>query len=199
MLGFIFGTACLIGLVKTLRHGHGCGPAGYRRAWGGGGCGGARFSACGTYPGAWEAGPPWSHAHGPSHGPDRWSRRRGRGFRNFFLRGLFERLDTTPGQEKVIAAAVEELREVMRKHRGEIGKTRGDIARAMRGAAFDEAMLGELFARHDAAIEAMRKAVVGALARIHDALDEQQRARLADFLERNPDFFGGTEGHGVEI
>ncbi|UQA57726.1 Spy/CpxP family protein refolding chaperone [Polyangium aurulentum] len=210
MFGFIIGTVCLIGLIKTLRGG-GCGGGWGRRGYGyGGGCGGGRFGGGYGYGGGhggWEEGEGGEHGHhgGPFRTHGRawgWGRGGGGGggMRSFFMRRLFEHLDTTPGQEKAIAAAVDELRGAMREHRGEVQKTRADIARAMRGANFDEVVLGELFARHDTAIEAMRKATVGALGRVHEALDERQRARLADLLEQYPGFFGGPfGGRGVEI
>jgi hypothetical protein len=211
MFGFIIGTVCLIGLIKTLRGG--CGGGGWgRRGYGyGGGCGGGRWGGgwghgghggYGGGPGGWEEGSGPEHGHhrgGPfrTHGRAWGGWGRGGGMQSFFLRRLFEHLDATPGQEKVIAAAVEEMRQAMREQRGEVQKTRGDIARAMRGANFDEVVLGELFARHDTAIEAMRKSAVGALGKVHEALDERQRARLADLVEQYPGFFGG--GRGVEI
>lgn len=208
MFGFIIGTVCLIGLIKTLKGG--CGGGGWgRRGYGyGGGCGGGRWGGgygWGGHGGGWdERGGPEYGEHGGHGGPFRTHGRAwgGGGFRrggmqSFFLRRLFEHLDATPGQEKVIAAAVEEMRQAMREHRSELQKTRADIAKAMRGANFDEVVLGELFARHDTAIEAMRKAAVGALGKVHEALDERQRARLADLLEQYPGFFGG--GRGVEI
>jgi Spy/CpxP family protein refolding chaperone len=204
MFGFVIGTLCLIGLIKTLRrgYGYGCGY-GYGRGYGygpGGGCGyghGHGHHGCG---GHHEGG--WDRGHG---GPFRTHGRgwggpfaRG-GMPDFFLRGLFQQLDTTPGQEKAIRAAFEELREAMAGFRGEMGKTRTDIGRAMRGASFDETVMGELFARHDTAMEAMRKAMVGALAKVHEVLDERQRERLADLIERSPGFWGGFGGRGVEI
>ena len=39
-------------------------------------------------------------------------------------------------------------------------------------------------------LEELRKAFVGAGARIHEALDERQRARLADLIEKGPRWFG---------
>ena len=171
MFGFLIGTVCLIGLVKTLRwgrHGGGCGygyqGGGYgRRSWGGGGWGG--------YPGDHEGG--WG---GPS----------------VLLRALFQRLETTPGQEKVIVAAYEEMRAATRDARGEVRTTREDLAKAMRSPAVDEVLFGEMFARHDATLETLRKAGIGAIAKVHDALDERQRARLADMIEAGPGFFRGS-------
>src|SRR5262249_57034699 len=106
-----------------------------------------------------------------------------------FRRMLFQRLETAPGQEKVIVAAYEEMREAAGTARGEIRASRADIAKAMRGPAVDEVLFGEMFARHDAALEALRKAGVGAIAKVHDALDERQRARFADLVESGPGFF----------
>ena len=166
MLGFLIGTACLIGLVKTL-HG-GCGTR-----CGGGGC-----------HGGWRRGYGWHGPFGPFDHEDGGHRP------GFLLRGLFQRLDTTPGQEKVITEAVNDVRAAAKKLREEAKSSRVDVAKAMRGSAFDEVLFGDLFARHDTAMEGIRKSVVGALAKIHDALDERQRARLADLIERGPGFFG---------
>ena len=60
----------------------------------------------------------------------------------------------------------------------------------MRKSSFDEVMLGELFARHDDALEKGRRAVVGLGARLHTALDERQRDRLAGLIERGQRFSG---------
>ena len=174
MLGFFIGAACLFGLFKVLRHGRGYGSWGHRR----GACGQGGWGGCG--PGAFRDhdGPSW----------------RGRGGGGFFLRGLFERLDTSPGQEKIIREAVDELRDAGSKFRGELRSTRADIARVMRGPSVDETHLGELFARHDTAIETVRKAAVGSLAKVHEALDERQRTRLADLIESGPGFARGWRG-----
>jgi hypothetical protein len=102
---------------------------------------------------------------------------------------LLEHLDATPAQEKVIAAAFHELRDQAVKSRDELGKTRADVGKVMRGPNFDEVLFGELFARHDTALESMRKAAMGALGKVHEVLDERQRARLADLIEHGPGFF----------
>jgi hypothetical protein len=117
---------------------------------------------------------------------------RERGLRGGLLRALFERLDTSPGQEKVLRAAADELHAAGEKLRGEGRKTREDVAKVLRGPFVDEALFGEIFSRHDVAIEELRRAVVGALARAHEALDERQRARLADLVQDGP--FGGGFG-----
>ncbi len=188
MLGFLIGTACLIGLIKTLRHG-GCGYRAYNRcgAWGPG-YGGCGFHGYGDFggPGPWGRRGPWGQ-RGPWGGFAPFAGRGHHGYGGpFFLRAILERLEVRPEQEKVIHEAMDELRETARKHRDEIKKSRADIAKAMRSSSFDEVLLGELFSRHDTAIEALRKAFVGAMARVHDTLDERQRAQVADLIESGP-------------
>lgn len=197
MFGFLIGTACLIGLVKVLRGGCGygggygaCGGYGSRARWGGGSCG----YGGGGYGGPWQGRGRWG---GGWQGHDEHGYG---GFgQGFFLRALLEQLDATPAQEKVIVAAVHEIRDEARKNREELKKTRADIAKAMRGASFDEVLFGELFARHDAVMEHMRKTAMGALGKVHEALDEKQRARLADIIENGPGFFRPFRGRGYDV
>lgn len=151
MIGWLIGTACLLGLVKVLRRGRGHRCGAHR------GCGGHG---------------PWS-GHGHPGDVHRW-----------MLRGLFERLDTTPGQEKVILQAADALREQARTGREALRATGGDAARAFRGERFDEGAMAEAFARQNAALEAAQKALFEALAKVHEALDERQRREVAELLER---------------
>ena len=63
-----------------------------------------------------------------------------------------------------------------------------EIVDALRRSTFDGILLGEQFARHDTILENGRKAFVGLVAKVHDALEPEQRERLADLLERGPRF-----------
>ena len=187
MFGFLFGTLCLIGLIKVARHGR-CGAYGYGY---GGGCGG----------GGWRGRGGW-HGEGGGDSDDgyRWRGRGGRGGwggERFFLRAMFERLETTPGQEKVIAQAFEELHEKGRAAKNELRAARAEVAKAMRSPAFDEVTVGTATAQVEAVVESMRKAGIDAFAKVHEALDERQRGLLADFIEHGPrfrDFGGGFRG-----
>jgi hypothetical protein len=121
-------------------------------------------------------------------GGPRWLRHgfgRGR-VERFVVRAIADRLDATPAQEKVIREATDEFREAAVKLKGEGKRTRSEIASAFRKGSFDEVQLGELYARHDRSLEDLRKAFVGMGARIHETLDEGQRARLADLIEAGP-------------
>ncbi|HVZ72124.1 MAG TPA: periplasmic heavy metal sensor [Polyangia bacterium] len=175
------------------RHHHGFYGYGRCGGWGGhhGRWGGWHRGGYGMMQGYGEGGGgPWGDEDGggfeagPGWGGPRW---RGNPFRDGFIaRAISDRLEATPAQEKVIRDATDEFREAASKLRGEGKKTRADVAAAFRKSAFDEVLLGELYARHDRSIEDLRKAFVGMGARIHDALDEKQRARLADLIEAGP-------------
>jgi hypothetical protein len=204
MLGFLIGTICLIGLVKVLRRGHGgrygmCGygPGGYGPP-GYGPCGhGSRWGG-GCDADGWEGEGPY-RSHGGGWGGLRGRGRGWGGGPSMWLRWVMQHVDATPAQEKVIAAAAQEIGEAIGKSRDEVRKSREDIGKAMRSEAFDEVLFGELFARHDSAMEALRKATVGALAKVHEALDERQRARLAELIESGPRFFRSWAGRSYEI
>ena len=72
--------------------------------------------------------------------------------------------------------------------------TRSELGKVFRSEELDETILGTVLSHQDAALDEMRGAMVGALARIHAALDPEQRARLARWLERGSRF--GRHGWG---
>jgi Spy/CpxP family protein refolding chaperone len=108
-----------------------------------------------------------------------------RGFRRggWVLRSLFERLDTTPGQEKAIVSALDELRANREALREEMAHSRGDLAQAVRGGLVDDSTLEESFARHDRLLAKLRVSFVEATRKATEALDERQRKMLGDLLE----------------
>jgi uncharacterized membrane protein len=101
---------------------------------------------------------------------------------------MFESLDTSPGQERAIRAAVDEFLDVAHGLKPELRRSRGDVSKLFRHDAFDEVMLGELFARQDDSITEVRKAFVGLVAKVHEALDGAQRQQLARWLDRRRGF-----------
>ncbi len=146
MFGFLFGTACLLGLTATFarsRHeGHHC------------------------------------------------SGHRGRGFRSgrgrFVLNRLLDRLDTTPGQEKVIREAVDSVMEDVHEARGEFRGTRADVAQAVRSETLDRGAIDGVFERHDRVIERVRQNALDSFSKVHETLDERQRKILAELIEAGP-------------
>lgn len=118
----------------------------------------------------------------------------GRGFRRrwggrYGINMAFERLDTTPGQEKAILAALDELRESARGVRAKAASSRGDVADALRGEHFDSERVHNVVARHAEDFATLGNAVTTTLAKIHEALDPDQRKRLARWLDSGPGFF----------
>jgi hypothetical protein len=193
MLGFLIGAVCLIGLVKVVRrgryYGYGRGGSGY--CGHGGGCG---------HHGGWHGGPhgydgrsgSWDDDGGDDFSP--WEARRGGGF--FGLRALFARLDTTPGQEKAIKAAFDELRTKARAVKDDARGMRGDLASALRGESLEADTLGTVASRASGAVDALRDAAIGAVLKVHEVLDERQRGIAADLLESGPRFGRGWRGRG---
>ena len=114
-----------------------------------------------------------------------WHGRRGHGGRYFFHRVL-DRLDTTPGQEKVIRSAIHDLGEEAWGLRSEVRATRGEIAAALREPELDKTRLDGVFAKHDELIERLRASLLRSAEQVHGTLDERQRKQLADMIESGP-------------
>ena len=175
MVGFILGAVFVVGVAKMLR----------RRAWHG------RFGGCGAYSHGSEGGFGYG---GPGMGRGMgFSGRRARGAR-WALRSVFERLETTPGQERVIVAALDELRENRRDLRDELRQARADLARAVQGGLIEDNTLEEAFARQDRLLARMRVGFTEALKKVVETLDERQRKQVASWLEGG--FFRGRGGWG---
>ena len=134
-------------------------------------------------------GPPWGHGSrgrwfdmGTFDGPA------GDSPRSFLLRRVLRRLETTPSQERALREATKELEDSVRALKAEARRSRDDLAGVWRRSSVDEVVLGEMFARHDGALDSLRKAFVGWTIKVHDILDDTQRERLADLVERGPRF-----------
>jgi len=145
MLGIIFGTLCLIGLIKVLSGGwH------YRR-----------FGYYGHH-----------GRYGRRGGPGRWMMRR-----------MFERLETAPGQEKVVLQAVHEVRNAAQKLWQDRREAQAAVAAAFRAPQLDAEKVNQVFAAFEAKLQELKKTAVQGLAQVHDALDERQRVELAALVE----------------
>lgn len=129
----------------------------------------------------------WRWGHHGRHGyggPRRWMMRR-----------LFEHLDTTPGQEKVVAAAVEDAERKAWDARDQFFRARAQYAKAVRGEHFDNEAVSAAFDAQQAAFEELKKSVRTGLQQIHEALNPEQRARLGDLIEYGPRHMHGCGGH----
>ncbi len=115
----------------------------------------------------------WRHRHGSRYG---------RGRRRRWLWRIFDRLDTSPGQEKAIRGHINALMDQVTTAKRDFHRSGDDLARAMRGESFDEDAVGASFAVQDDALRELRLAFVETLAQIHEILDPEQRAELADMI-----------------
>ena len=104
--------------------------------------------------------------------------------RRWMMHALFRRIDATPAQERAIVAELEKLEDRVHAAKAGVHEARGDLAAALRGPVLDDAALGAVLGRVDAAIGEVRSAVIGALRGVHGLLDDRQRGQIADLLER---------------
>src|SRR5262249_19817248 len=104
--------------------------------------------------------------------------------RRMMLRALFRKLDATPAHERAIVAQVDKLTGRGRGARASVQEARGELAAALRGPVLDDAALGAMLGRVDAAVGDARAAVIDALRGVHGVLDDRQRAQVADAIER---------------
>ena len=113
-------------------------------------------------------------------------------------RGLFmalRHLDASPAQERAIISEVDRLREKLWQARRNVKDTRADLAAAVRGSTLDDAALGAVLGRVDGASAEIREAMLEAIRNIHALLDDGQRAKLADLLERGHHYRSYGGGH----
>jgi Spy/CpxP family protein refolding chaperone len=116
--------------------------------------------------------------------------------RRWMLRRLFYRLDTTPGQEKLIEETLEQLQARRAQIRSELKQTQADLAGAFRGEAFDDARLRSAFERHDRLIEELRTATLESFKKVHEALRPEQRSAVAELIEDPHSAMGHGGGCG---
>ena len=108
-----------------------------------------------------------------------------------FFHRILERLETTPGQEKVIREAISDLKEEAWSLRSEVRGTRSELAQAIRAPELDKALIDRVFAKHDEVIEKLRASFLRTAEQVHGTLDERQRKQLADMIESGPWGYAG--------
>jgi hypothetical protein len=104
----------------------------------------------------------------------------------FGLYRVLEELDTSPGQEKAIRAAVAELRGSLGELRPGVDETRRQLATSVRGEQFDGASLEAALEGQVRELGKAARGVAASLGKVHDALDADQRRRLARLIELGP-------------
>ena len=125
----------------------------------------------------------YGHGHGGCHGRHRMGGR--------FFHRILARLETTPGQEKVIREAISDFKEEAWSLKSEVRGTRSELAQAIRAPELDKAIVDRVFAKHDEVIEKLRASFLRATEQVHGTLDERQRKQLADMIESGPWGYAG--------
>ena len=118
------------------------------------------------------------------HGEGHWRSYGHYGHRRWMVHHALRRIDASPAQERVIADELEKLEDRVWSARRNLKDGKQDLAAAIRGPVLDDAALGAVLGAVDAATVEVRTAGIEALRGIHAALDNGQRARLADLLTR---------------
>jgi hypothetical protein len=147
-------------------------------------CGGMMRRGCG-WEGGWEGERGWGGRGGRGLGG------RARMWRRFVMRRVFATLDTSPAQERAILAELDQLEQTARAAGELLRGGQAELAQVMGSAELDEQALAAATSRIDAAAAQVRDGGVGALRAVHALLDDPQRARLAELLERKPWWRGG--------
>ena len=104
--------------------------------------------------------------------------------RSWWLRGLFARLDTTPGQEREIRSAIEEVQRVAREAKQGVFGSRENIAKAVAGDVFDPSAIDDASAQLDAATARVKEAFRASLEKVHAVLDALPLADQLGAAER---------------
>jgi uncharacterized membrane protein len=100
----------------------------------------------------------------------------------------FEALDTSPGQEKAIRGALSELRRSLGELRPELEAARSHVAQTLGAERFDAEQFEASFERQLASFGRIGPALSRTLGQVHEALDPDQRRRLARFIEVGPGY-----------
>jgi hypothetical protein len=120
--------------------------------------------------------------HGDGFGRGRHFGRR----RHFGMYRLFEELDTSPGQEKAIRGAVAELRGTLGGLRPTLTEARSGVAAAIASETFDGAAVERTIDTQIGELSRLGPSLSLAVGKIHEALDSDQRRRLARLIGSLP-------------
>ena len=105
---------------------------------------------------------------------------------------MVERLDTSPGQVKEIRSAMSGLLDGGVPARREMKRARKEIfSTALSEEVFDEPAVRKAIGEQEDRIVGLRESLIAMLGRVHEAVDEEQRAQLAAFAARRTVPMGG--------
>ncbi len=109
---------------------------------------------------------------------------------------LLRKLDTSPAQERVIRNAVNSIKEEARGFARGGKSSRRELAQLLRAPDYDKDRVRDWFTARERELGQVTETALGALAEVHEVLDDQQRDKLAALVERGPRFGRGFRSHG---
>ncbi len=105
---------------------------------------------------------------------------------HFGIRRVLRRIGARPEQERLVLAETDALAEELRAVRRDAAALRDDLALLFAAPAIDAASVSSALNARLAGLGRLGSRGAEALARIHAALDTEQRARLASLVREGP-------------
>jgi uncharacterized membrane protein len=106
------------------------------------------------------------------------------------MQALFERLDTTPGQEKTILQGFDKIYAQVEEAREQLLSARTELAAVLGGDVFDQAMLDGILKRQSELTEKFTQSMRELVTTVHASLEPDQRRALAELIGDGSAFFG---------
>lgn len=122
------------------------------------------------------------------------SRRRYYG-RGYFGSWALRRLDTSPGQEKVIRTAISDAQTILGGLRDDNRAAREELASILGEEKLDEARLGAWFEGREGAWGEVKPKLVELGRQVHEVLDADQKKRVGSWLRSGFGRFGHHRHH----
>jgi uncharacterized membrane protein len=123
-------------------------------------------------------------------------RRRYGGYGGYWV---FRRLETSPGQEKVIRTALSEARDIFRDYRKSNQGVKQQLAPILEAEVLDEHAVNSWLGERQRSLEELKPRLMDIAKRIHDVLDPEQRRKVARFVANSGGHYGhhyhGCHGH----
>jgi Spy/CpxP family protein refolding chaperone len=116
------------------------------------------------------------------------TRRRHGGWGGYWV---FRKLDTSPGQEKVIRTAFSEARVTFSEFREQNRGAKKELAQLLEAERLDEQAVDAWLSGRQRALDGLRPKLIALGKQVHDVLDPEQRVKVARFVAS-----GGMHHHG---
>jgi uncharacterized membrane protein len=108
---------------------------------------------------------------------------------------VFRRLETSPGQEKVIRTALSEARDVFRDYRKSNQGVKQQLVPILEAEVLDEHAVNSWLGERQRSLEELKPRLMDIAKRIHDVLDPEQRRKVARFVANSGHHYHGCHGH----